>query len=88
MSCKDFKGLTRRTASNKMMRDKAFNRAENLKYVGNQMGLALMVYKFFDKKLALFAGTSVSSCEVKIENMSNQELAEKLHKQIIRIFEK
>ena len=28
----DFKDLTRRTASDKMLRDKAFNIAKNLKY--------------------------------------------------------
>ena len=31
------------------MRDKAFNIAKDPKYFGYQRGLALMVYKFFDK---------------------------------------
>ena len=33
------------------MRDKTFNIAKNPKYDGYQKGLALMVYKFFDKNL-------------------------------------
>ena len=44
----DFKDLTRRTASDKILRDKAFNNAKNLKYDGYQHGIASMVYKFFD----------------------------------------
>ena len=47
----DFKNLTRRTAANKTLCDKAFNIAKNSKYDGYQRGLASMFYKFFDKKL-------------------------------------
>ena len=50
MAYGDFKNLARRTASNKVLRNKAFNIAKNLKYDGYQRGLASMVYKFFDKK--------------------------------------
>ena len=39
-----------------------------------------MVYKFFDKK--------TSGRTVKNENISNKELAEGLHKPIIKIFKK
>ena len=46
----DFKDLKRRTFSDKVLRDKAFNIAKNPKYDGYQRGLASMVYKFFDKK--------------------------------------
>ena len=46
----DFKDLTRRTAANKALRDKAFNNAKNLKYDGYQRGLVSMVNKFLDKK--------------------------------------
>ena len=46
----DFKNLARRTASDKVLRDKAFNIAKNPKYDGYQRGLASIVYKFFDKK--------------------------------------
>ena len=40
----DFKGLTRSTASDKILPDKALNIAKNLKYDGYQYRLALMVY--------------------------------------------
>ena len=50
MAYGDFKDLTRRTASEKILREKAFNITKNLKYDGYQRGLDLMVYKIFDKK--------------------------------------
>ena len=50
MASGDFKGLARGTASDKVLRDKAFNIAKNPKYDGYQRGLASMVYKFFNKK--------------------------------------
>ena len=68
----DFKDLPRRTASDKILRDKVFN---NEKYDGYQRALASMVYKFFDKKL--------SGIGVKSEFMSAQKLVEELHKPII-----
>ena len=74
----DFKDLTRRTASDKILHDKAFNIAKNLNYDGYVCRLASMVYKFFDKK------ASVSG--IKNENISNKELAE--HNLIIRNFKK
>ena len=46
----DFKDLKRRAASDKDLRDKAFNIAKNPKYDGYQRGLASKVYNFFDKK--------------------------------------
>ena len=46
----DFKDSTRGTASDKILRIKAFNIAKNPKYDGFQRGLASMVYNFFDKK--------------------------------------
>ena len=46
----DFKDLTRRKASDKTLHDKAFNIVKNAKYNGYQCRIALMVYKFFDKK--------------------------------------
>ena len=45
-----FKDIARRTASDKVLRDKAFNIAKTPKYNGYQRGLASMVYKFFDKE--------------------------------------
>ena len=48
MAYGDFKDLTRRTASDNVLRDKTFNIAKNSKYDGYQRGLASMVYKSFD----------------------------------------
>ena len=44
------KNLLRRTASDKVLLDKAFDIAKNPKYDGDQQALTLMVYTFFDKK--------------------------------------
>ena len=74
MAYGNFKDIKRRTASHKILRDKAFNIAKNPEYDGYQRELASMVYKFFDKK-------STSSC---IANEPNYKLANELHKPIIR----
>ena len=79
MAYGDFKDLARRTASYKVLRDKAFNIAKNLKYDGYQRGLASMVYKFFDKKSAS-SGVNIHA--------NNKKLAEELHKPIIKKFYK
>ena len=42
------KDLTKRTQSDKVLRDKAFKIASDPKFDGYQRGLAWMVYKFFD----------------------------------------
>ena len=52
MAYGDFKDIKRRTVSDKILRDKAFNIAKNPKYDEYQRGLASMVYKFFDKNSA------------------------------------
>ena len=49
MAYGDFKDLTKRTAADKVLRDKAFKIASDQKYDEYQRGLASMVYKFFDK---------------------------------------
>ena len=49
MAYGDFKDLARRTASDKVLRGKAFNIAKNPKCDGYQKRLATMVYKFFEK---------------------------------------
>ena len=76
----DFKDLARRTALDKLLRDKAFNITKNRKYDGYQRSLASMVYKFFDKK--------TSGGAFKNRNLSNKESAEELHNVIIRKFKK
>ena len=68
------KDLVKRTQSDKVLKDKAFKIASNPKYAVYQRGLVSMVYKFFDK-------TSSGSG---IANESNCQLANELHKPIIR----
>ena len=80
MAYGDFKDLKRRTFSDKVLRDKAFNISKNPKYDGYQRGLASMVYKFFDKNSK---GSGVNT-EVK----HNQQLAKGLNKPIIWNFKK
>ena len=75
----DFKDLAKRTAVDKVLRDEAFNIAKDPKYDGYQRGLASMVYKFFDKKTA---GRGIKFM------LQNEQLAEELHKPIIRKFKK
>ena len=77
----DFEYLYRITASDRLLSDKAFSIAQNSKYDGYQRGVASMVYKFFDKK-------SVSGDGIKNEIMLKRELAEELHKPIIKKIEK
>ena len=48
----DSKDLTKRTAADKILKNRAFNIAKDQKYDGYQRGLDSMVYKFFDKKSA------------------------------------
>ena len=75
--CKS-KDLVKRTQSDKVIRDKAFKIASYPKYHGYQTGLASMVYKFFDEK----------SSGSGIINETNYQLANELHKPIIKKFKK
>ena len=54
MAYGDFKDSARRTASDKVLRDTAFNLPKNPKYDGYQRGLASMIYTFFEKKSPLY----------------------------------
>ena len=74
-----FKDIARIKASDKLLRDKAFNIANNPKYDGYKRGLASLVYKCFDKKSK---GSSITNNEIK----QNLQLAKELHKPIIRKF--
>ena len=96
-----FKDTKRRTASDKILRDKAFNVSKNPKYDGYQRGLASMVYKFFDKK---FTGSGIVNNNNNNNNTNNTnnnnnnnnnndtkqnlKLPEELHKPILKKFEK
>ena len=77
----DSKYLTKRTIADKIYKKKAFNIAKDPKYDGYQRRLASMVYKFFDK---ISEGSGVNT---KI-TPQNQQLAEELHKPIIKKIEK
>ena len=72
------KDLVRRTQSDKVLRDKAFNIASDPEYDGYQRGLASMVFKFFDKKSS---GSGIT-------NEPYYQLADELPKPIIRKFKK
>ena len=61
MAYGDFKDLKRGTASDKILRDKAFNIAKNPKYDGYQRGLASMICKFLIKSLLCF---QINLCQV------------------------
>ena len=79
-----FKDLSRRrTASDKVLRDKTFSYAKNLKYDGHQKGFASMVYKFFDQKSASLADKSAKGSGAAM--LQNDQLAEELHKTIFGV---
>ena len=78
------KDLVKRTQSDKVLRDKAFKIASNPKYDGCQRRLASMVYKFFDKKSASLNKSSGSG----ITNEPNYQLADELHKPVIKKLKK
>ena len=82
MAYGDLKDLARRTASDKVLRDKAFNIAKNPKCDECKRGLASMVYNFFDKK------TTDRGINMHTNNEGPFDLAEELHKPIIRKFKK
>ena len=77
---RNFKDFPRRTISDNVLHNKAFNIAINSKYDGYQRGIPSLVCKCLDKKS--------SGGAVKSGIIPNQQLAEELHKTIIRKFEK
>ena len=78
MAYRKSKDLIKRTQSDRVLKDKAFKTANNPNYDGYQRRLASMVYNFFDKK----------SKGSGIINEPNYQLANELHKPIIRKFKK
>ena len=91
MAYGDFKDLARRTASDKVLSDKAFNIAKNPKYDRYQRGLASMIYNFLKKKSG---GSGVTTLPNKTEqnqrplDLATQQLPDELHKPIIKEFKK
>ena len=81
----DHKGLINRTKSDKVLRDKAYNIANNPEYDGYQRGLVNMVYKFFDKK----STAGLSSLERMGSGIASSSiLANELHKPVSKKFDK
>ena len=73
----DFKDLSRRTASDKVLHDKAFNVTKNQNMMDIKRELTSMVDRFFDKHSAsasIHTWTGI--------NFENQQVAEELHKHI------
>ena len=83
----EFKDLARRTASDKVLRDKAFNVAKNPKYDGYQRGLTSMVHKFFDKRSVSLTNKSAKGDGANNEIKQIEQLAEELHKPITKKFQ-
>ena len=100
MAYGDYKYLLRRTASDKVLREKVFNIAKNTKYDGYQRGLSTMVYKFFDKRFALLVNKSTAVRGVTIIvnksafnndrplDLATQQLAAELLNPIFKSFKK
>ena len=78
------KDLTERTQSDNVSKDKAFKITSEPKYDGYQRGFSSMVDKFFDKKSASLNKSSGTG----IANELNYQLANELHKPIIRKLKK
>ena len=87
MAYGDFKDLKKRTAANKVLKDKAFNIAKDPKYDGYQRGLASMDYRFFEKKTKGTGATLANKSAIK-SIPQNEQSAEELQKTIIRKFKK
>ena len=64
-----FKDLTRRTASDKILHDKAFSIAKIPKYAWYQKGLACVIYRFFDTDQLKKVITSLSNLNSKVDKL-------------------
>ena len=78
-----FKDLNRRTFADEVLWYKTFNIAKDPKYDRYQRGLVSMVHNFFNKK-----AERLLVVVFKKKTILNKELAEELHKPIIRKFNK
>ena len=87
----DSKDLTKRTVAEKILKNKAFDIAKDPKYDGYQRGLASMVYKCFDSKVASPDKKSIGSGAKHVNTKlitQNEQLADELHKPVITKFKK
>ena len=80
------KDLVKRTQSDKVLKDKAIKIPSEPKYDDYQRGLASMIHTFFDKKSK--GSGIVASLAYESANARNYQLANELHKLIIRKFKK
>ena len=71
----EYKDLAERTISDKILKDKSYETAWNRTYDWYQRPLANMAYEFFHKE----TGSRISL---------NEQLAEELHKPVIKKFQK
>ena len=79
-----YKDVENRLISDQKLRNSAYDIASNPEYDGYQRGLASMVYKFFDTKVAPLDKKTMSGKGTK----NNKILAEELHKPAIKKFNK
>ena len=78
MAYGDLKDLARRTATDNVLKDKAFNIVKTPIYDGYQGGLDSVVYKIFNK--------NSTGRGVNFNVKSSEQLAKELHKAITRKF--
>ena len=83
MAYGDFKDLAKRATG-----DKVFNIAKDPKYDGYERGLASLVYKVFDKNTKGSGVTTLANKSAIKSIPQNKQLAEELHKLIIKKFKK
>ena len=86
MAYGDFKDFSRKTASDKILRHKAFNIAKHPKCDGYQCGLSSMVFKYFDKKTSGNGIKNKNTSDQRPSDLATRQLVEELHKPITRKF--
>ena len=86
MACGKSKDLVKRTQSDKVLKVKAIKIPSEPKHDDYQRGLASMIHTFFDKKCK--GSGIVASLAYESANARNYQLANELHKLIIRKFKK
>ena len=92
-----YKDVENRLISDQKLKNSAYDIASNPKYDGYQRGLASMIYKFFDSKVApldkkTMSGKGNANHTTKHSSLerteNNKFLAEELHKPVIKKFNK
>ena len=83
-----FKNLNRTTAAGKVLRDQLFNIVKIQNMMDINVDLLQWFIHFLIKKTSGGATTLANKSAVQNKNISNKELAEELHKTIIKKFDK